>query len=83
MEEILLDGLSRAMFQISASEAISERICIRCKRVVDDDMRDWSFDEIDEYIVSAVCPECFDTLLQEEEPQSCRQNKPILHIERY
>ena len=80
-QDILGDPLARSMFGISASEAISERICIRCKRSID--TNDWSHDDIDEYVISAICPTCFDTLLQEEEPQSCRQNKPILHIERY
>jgi hypothetical protein len=80
--DTLGDVLARSMFGISATDAIAQRICINCKSDIAGEYQSWGHDDIDEYVISALCPTCFDTMTQLEEVQQERRNTRKLHIER-
>lgn len=85
-EESLADCIAEKLFGIGASKAISEKVCISCKSPID--YGDWEQIDIDEYLISALCPDCFSKLerLGDLEDQTIeetkRENRRKLHIER-
>jgi len=49
-----------SVFGLTLEDALSKNICIRCKTPVDNS--DWEPIDIDEYLISGLCPSCYDEI---------------------
>lgn len=61
------DNLSRMLFNQTLTEAQSKNICIKCSAPVD--TSDWTPLDIDEYLISGFCPDCFNNLIDRLEQE--------------
>jgi len=52
------DAFAKRMFGMTASEAKAQRVCISCKKPVDEKIMKPI--EVAEYRISALCPSCFE-----------------------
>jgi len=55
--ETLKDAFAKRMFGMTASEAKTQKICISCKKSVDE--QTMKPIDVAEYRISALCPSCF------------------------
>lgn len=61
----IVDNLSKSVFGITMTEAKDQNICIRCKEgIVGLLLSDL---DLKEYIKSALCPKCFDSITNPKE----------------
>lgn len=58
------DKMAKEFFGITLDEAHSRQICIKCKAPTEH--TDWSPEDIDEWLISGVCPTCFALLSKED-----------------
>ncbi len=54
------DIIAMTTFNMAASDAQDKKICIRCKASIN--TSDWEPTDIDEYLLSSLCPDCFDKI---------------------
>ena len=59
------DSISKQLFGLTLAEAHSTNICIACKAPVDS--AEWEPIDIDEYLISGLCPACFDGITKGDE----------------
>ena len=59
----LLDGQTRRLFKLTAAEAHTLLICIRCRAEVSP----WTWEPLDrnEWFLSALCPSCYDAVTED------------------
>ena len=83
----LADRLAKGLFGITLEDAIKGRKCIKCKRSID--LHSYLQEDVDEYLISGFCRDCFSKLCddlerssKQPEEEAKRENKYKLHIER-
>ena len=54
------DRLAVNLFGLTLEEAQNKNICISCKAPVD--TAEWEPVDVDEYLISGLCPDCFEDL---------------------
>ena len=63
-----IDNLAKKIFNQTLDEAHAKNICIKCSAPAD--TSDWTHSDIDEYLITGLCPDCFnnlaDTMEQED-----------------
>ena len=75
-----LDSLSNDLFGLTLDDAHKARKCISCKRTLD--MHSLEPVDVDEWLISGLCPTCFEKLTKEPNNEPDRDNTRKLHIER-
>jgi len=58
--ETIKDAFAKRMFGMTASEARARRVCISCKKSIDE--RIMRPIDVAEYRISALCPSCFEEI---------------------
>lgn len=61
---VLLDRIAVKLYGMTTAEALDQCICIRCKQPM---VRDLAYADLQEYLLTALCHECFDVVTEEEE----------------
>jgi hypothetical protein len=60
-----LDRLGRSLFGMTVDEARSLGVCLRCRK--DAPRETWATVDVNEWLLSGLCPECFDAILPRED----------------
>lgn len=58
------DNLAKSFFGFTLDEAYSKQVCIACKAPVE--QTDWSAADIDEWLISGLCPTCIDNITKKD-----------------
>ena len=64
----LLDAMTRGVFAMPRTEALRLGLCLRCQRPVS--AVDLAPEDRAEYAISALCPECYEAITPDEEPET-------------
>lgn len=59
----ILDALTEKMYGITLSAAVADNVCVQCK----EDVSELDGADKTEYLISGLCPDCFDGLTYFEE----------------
>lgn len=62
--EVFKNSLAQNIFGATLEEALDTQICIRCKSPIE--TTDWEPSDIDEWLISGLCPTCFDSITKED-----------------
>lgn len=54
------DNIAKTLFNQTLEDAHSKNICIKCSAPLD--TSGWSALDVDEYLISGFCPDCFNAL---------------------
>lgn len=54
------DNMAKTLFNQPLDEAHARNICIKCSAPID--TSEWSALDVDEYLISGFCPDCFNAL---------------------
>ena len=63
-QETFKNSLAKNIFGIPLEDALNTKICINCKSPVE--TTDWEATDIDEWLISGLCPTCFDYITKED-----------------